>query len=297
MKTEADRLMEQGVASAGAGQFAEAEQAYRRARELAPGNPWAWALLGGVLQEHLKRPLDAAAAYRRALTLDPELEWVRDRLTTLDDEHEIEAAVDAPATAVAAAAAADEDWEQVTLAKKHYEPQGRYDDAEAAYRRAIGINPRYAMAWASLGDLLRDHGERYEEAEAAYRKVCEIDPHSAWPWGRLAELLQDRLGRFVEAEAGYRQALEIAPDDHWLHGKLGQLLHEGLRRPEEAEEHYRKAIRLRPDAWTWSQLALLLQQLGRLEEAEQACRSAIAHDPEHAGAWGVLGVVSSATRT
>jgi tetratricopeptide (TPR) repeat protein len=292
-KTEVDRLMEQGVACAGAGQFAEAEQAYRRATELAPGNPWPWVLLGGVLQEHLQRPLDAAAAYRRALALDPELEWVRDRLAAFDDEREIEAAVEVPATAVAAVA--DEAWEQVTLAKKHYEPQGRYDEAEAAYRRAISINPRYAMAWAFLGDLLRDHGERYEEAEAAYRKVSELDPHNAWPWARLAELLHDRLGRYGEAEAGYRHALEIAPDDSWLHGKLGQLLHEDLARPEEAEEHYRKAIRLRPDAWLWTQLALLLQQFGRSTEAEQACRRAIALDPDHAAAWGVLGLALSAT--
>lgn len=51
--------------------FAVAEQEYRRATEIDPGDPLAWAQLGAVLAG-LSRSAEAFAAYQRALELDPE---------------------------------------------------------------------------------------------------------------------------------------------------------------------------------------------------------------------------------
>ncbi|MEI2783912.1 MAG: tetratricopeptide repeat protein [Candidatus Competibacter sp.] len=52
---------------------------------------------------------------------------------------------------------------------------GRYDEAEAAYRQAIALDPKFALPWNDLGILLQDHLARYEEAEAAYRQAIALD--------------------------------------------------------------------------------------------------------------------------
>ena len=71
--------------------------------------------------------------------------------------------------------------------------------------------PRSARDWAVHGNLLAQHLERYVEAEAAYRKAIELDPTYARAWNALGYLLQDRLGRFKEAESAYRKAIELDP--------------------------------------------------------------------------------------
>jgi tetratricopeptide (TPR) repeat protein len=55
----------------GLGQFVQAETAYRRALALDESNPKIWSNLGGLLYEHLKRPLDGIRCLERSLKLDP----------------------------------------------------------------------------------------------------------------------------------------------------------------------------------------------------------------------------------
>ncbi len=55
----------------------------------------------------------------------------------------------------------------VALAK-----QGRPEEAEACYLRAIEIDPRYTPAWLNLAIALQKRGA-LEEAQAAYR--CALD--------------------------------------------------------------------------------------------------------------------------
>ena len=84
---------------------------------------------------------------------------------------------------------------------------GRYEDAEAAYRKALELDPEYACAHRSLGDLLQFHLGRYEEAEAVYHKAMDLDPTDAYTHDVLGNLLQYRLGRYGEAEEAYRKAM------------------------------------------------------------------------------------------
>ena len=52
---------------------------------------------------------------------------------------------------------------------------GRYEEAIAAYAKAIEINPQLAEAWNNKGVVLGWSG-RYEEAKEAFEKAHEIDP-------------------------------------------------------------------------------------------------------------------------
>ncbi|CCQ64165.1 TPR repeat:Sel1-like repeat:Sel1-like repeat [Crocosphaera watsonii WH 0401] len=47
--------------------------------------------------------------------------------------------------------------------------QGKYDEAIAAYKKAIEINPNDAFAYNNMGLALDDQG-KYDEAIAAHKK-------------------------------------------------------------------------------------------------------------------------------
>jgi len=67
----------QGIASAGAGRFADAENSYRRALQLDPHDFKIWNNLGTLLFEHLNRQAEGAQCLAQALKLDPgnQLGW------------------------------------------------------------------------------------------------------------------------------------------------------------------------------------------------------------------------------
>lgn len=147
------------------------------------------------------------------------------------------------------------------------------DEAEAAYRKAIELDPKLAGLWNNLGNLLQERLGRYDEAEAAYRQAIALDPKAALPWTGLGNLFQDNLGRYNEAEAAYRKAIELDPSDPSPWNDLGDLLR-NLNRHEEAETAHRKAVELVPDdPYSWNRLGDLLRDcFHRYSEAEEIYR-------------------------
>ena len=77
--------------------------------------------------------------------------------------------------------------------------------AEAAYRRAIELNPSYVDAYQRYGEMLRAYLGRKEEALALHQKGLELDPLSTSLNMTLAEDYHE-LGRFEDA---LRQRLAI----------------------------------------------------------------------------------------
>ncbi|MDG4595427.1 MAG: tetratricopeptide repeat protein, partial [Candidatus Contendobacter sp.] len=137
--------------------------------------------------------------------------------------------------------------------------KGDAADAEAAYRRAIALDPADAWPWNNLGNLLANKLQRFDEAEAAYRRAIELDPADAMPWNNLGNLLASKLQRFDEAEATYRRAIELDPALGLPWNNLGFLLASKLQRFDEAEAAYRRATELDPwFAWPWNNLGNLL---------------------------------------
>lgn len=117
--------------------------------------------------------------------------------------------------------------------------QGRYDQAEAALRKALTFNPEDHRAWYDLGLTLMELG-KWEEAIIAFEegvrltKYGEFYPNSVFQIGRCLA----RLGRWKEAMARYERVLEIRDwqreDFYWLNfpdlGKVQAAL-------EEARQH------------------------------------------------------------
>jgi tetratricopeptide (TPR) repeat protein len=62
--------------------------------------------------------------------------------------------------------------------------KGQLEEAIEAYRKAIQLDPNFAMAYSNLGNALKDKGQ-LEEAIEAYRKAIQLDPNFAMAYGNL----------------------------------------------------------------------------------------------------------------
>ncbi|MDR3632397.1 MAG: AAA family ATPase, partial [Isosphaeraceae bacterium] len=141
------------------------------------------------------------------------------------------------------------------------------EQAEAAYRRAIEVDPNYVHAYCGLGNLLTNDEARAGEAEAAFRRAIEVRPTYAYAWDCLGDLLAKDRARASEAEAAYQRAIEVDPNYVHAYCGLGNLLTNDEARAGEAA--FRRAIEVRPTyAYAWDCLGdLLAKDRARASEA------------------------------
>ena len=161
-----------------------------------------------------------------------------------------------------------------------------------------------APARLGLGVVRQRQGAR-ADAEAEYRAALALDPRFTPARFNLANLLNEQ-GRNPEAETVLRGGIEFAPDEPELHYSLGLLLAEEGRLAEAIESLSRAAVPA-ARARVHYNYGLALQQAGRLEEAEAAlleARRRDDRDPDVALAlarllmdqqrWGEAGELASA---
>ncbi len=67
---------------------------------------------------------------------------------------------------------------------------GNYDDALAAYDKALEIDPNHVSAWNNKGIVL-SRLKRFEESITCYDKAIEIDPKYANAWYNKANALRN----------------------------------------------------------------------------------------------------------
>jgi tetratricopeptide (TPR) repeat protein len=152
----------------------------------------------GVQLEQVGRLKDAVAETEEALRLNPELVKAHINLLILyarvgnreKAEEHFQAAVKLNAT-------------QFPDAYYNYGVllimEGKLDEAEQAFRRALAISPSYAAAHNDLGNVFERHG-KLAEAAAEYRKAIEGDP--SFRRGHF------NLGRMLINQHKYAEAIE-----------------------------------------------------------------------------------------
>ncbi|NQE33671.1 tetratricopeptide repeat-containing sulfotransferase family protein [Microcoleus asticus] len=121
---------------------------------------------------------------------------------------------------------------------------GRFDDAVAAYKKAIELNPNFSWSYHSLGDVLLKL-EKWEEAVAAYKKAVELNPDFSWSYHNLGDALL-KLRRWEEAAAAYRCEIALNSDFAWSFCNLGDALTK-LKQWDEAIATYLKAVEIDGD--------------------------------------------------
>lgn len=168
------------------------------------------------------------------------------------------------------------------LASQCRQPQA----AIACIDQAIAIKPSAALFHVNrAGALLALH--QMDAAEAASREALRLKHNCAEAYQVLGNCLSDQ-NRAEEAIAAYGNALRIKPDLPDLYNSMG-LAQRLAGRLDEALVTLRQAAKRDPHAT--GNLAGLLKELGRLDEAEAAYRAAIRANPEDAVAHFNLGIV------
>ena len=160
--------------------------------------------------------LRAAAAYRKAIQLDPGYAAAYAELATAESyvaDHTGEAAEQQRALAAADRAVELAPDEAGVYAARGYMRLRRtwdWSGAEADFNKALALNAadstlqwRYATLLGALG--------RLPEAVAAARKATELDPLSAAAWTFLSLYLIES-GQFPAAHEALRRELEIQPE-------------------------------------------------------------------------------------
>src|SRR4051812_5108160 len=121
---------------------------------------------------------EAAAAYRKALELDPYL--------------------------VAAL---------INLANIHYS-RDELAEAQALYERAIGLEPDFFEAHFNLGNIYHDLG-RFPEAQACYREALRLNSFYADAHFYLAVTFE-KMGQSQDARPHWRAYQQLAPQGEWV---------------------------------------------------------------------------------
>ncbi len=174
-------------------------------------------------------------------------------------------------------AAAGLAWRFYRLAE-NMKAGGHKDDARFLADCALMLDPDLPQALGLSGLLLLEDG-RAEEAEAALRRAVTVQPGTPWLRALLGHILATR-GIYGEAVEFLRSAAsESFGNDAWVFGQLGMAL--AMTGPhEEAVSMLQKSLNLKPGAVDiLGYLGHSLLALGRTGEAAAVLESTLRHSP------------------
>ena len=158
--------------------------------------------------------------------------------------------------------------------------QGRIDEAKQLLRESLQFPGTLEMSGATLADMLIDDGELEEAAEVVDR-VLEFEPDSSEAVslrGRIYELGGDPSA----AREAYMRSAELDPDAPLPRNHLGNMAKQAGNR-EEAQQWYQRAIEADPYFMgAYNNLALVYQELGEIPEAIDLYQRALTKAPNNA---------------
>jgi predicted CXXCH cytochrome family protein len=147
-----------------------------------------------------------------------------------------------------------------------------FDQALAEFEAAQTENADRPEALANLGNLYSSRGET-TRAEAAYRKAIALDPGFVPAYANLADLYRAG-GRDADAERTLRDGLRMVPNAATLHEALGLALVR-QKKKQAALAEFAAAVKAAPDDPRHTYIyAVALHDAGRRAEAVRLLESA-----------------------
>lgn len=158
-----------------------------------------------------------------------------------------------------------------------YRALGDVAAAEQCYRTVVTCAPHSAAGHYNLGVLANGAGA-VGEALRHFERACALEPHRA-EVRREQVLCLVQLARFDEAEAAAEAAVQAAPSSasSWL---CKAFVYQKTHRPQLALECYERSRTLgTPDHELHNNMGIVLQELGRVDEAMEAYRRSLGLKP------------------
>ncbi|MEA5513186.1 tetratricopeptide repeat protein [Nodularia sp. UHCC 0506] len=163
----------------------------------------------------------------------------------------------------------------------------RYQDALAAYQKAVNISPDFVPGWSGQGKTLSEL-KKYEEALTAYDQAIQIQPDYVEAWRGRGFVLQN-LKRYPEAIASFNKALQLDDNYPETWNAKGEIF-SNLQQYNNAIQSYEKAVELRPNYYeAWYSKGLAFHKLKQYDQAITAYETAIEFKPDYGQAWYNLG--------
>ena len=145
-------------------------------------------------------------------------------------------------------------------------PEVAWPKARMFAERALALDPNLPDALAVAGGMALWYEWDWTAAEAAYARAIALNPGDAMTRGRYAWVLLNRR-RFEEAGAAMRQALASDPLSPMLYGHAVGL-HAACRRNEEAVADFQRVVELAPTfSLPYFHAAVAYHSQGRFDEA------------------------------
>lgn len=157
--------------------------------------------------------------------------------------------------------------EALALAAMFHNRQGKYQEAEKLWKKALELNPNFAPAYNGLG-WLAARRDALDEAAQYLRKAVQLDPYAGHSHSLLVDVLlrQNKMEEALVAARTYVAHFPKAGDSNYW---LGQALLQ-LGQLEEAEKAYLAAIEFEPDyTAAYHSLSTVCARLGQREEAKK----------------------------
>ena len=252
-------LLDKGNQLRDARRFAEAEQSYQGVLALRPRDARAAYGLGNVFTDQ-QRWENAETSYRNAAQWNP---------SNVDALIALSVVLVQPRTGAGNAK--------------------RLADAETFARRAVQLDPKNAFAWDRLGVALEMRGSMTPEVEHSYRRAIEVEPEFAVGYAHLARVLK-RVGKTEEAAPLYDKAFSLAKDPATLNLIAESMQAEQLW--EKSGPVLRRSLEL--DARNPTSLLLMGRMLvvfKRFDEAEPYLKTATEVSPRAFQPFNLLGRV------
>ena len=247
------------------GWHAEAAECFRKAIEFKPAHGVAHANLGAALRAQ-GRLGESRRAYQRALLLR-----LRGMLPRF-----LQWPIRAPGARPAAPG--DEDPDRLLARALAFENALDLASALPLVRQAVLRKPERADYQISLARLLAKSSD-YDGALEAAGRALKLEPGSAEVHATIAGIYHPWREDLSEQSA--RRALELDPSSDAAHGNLAAALW-GQSRLDEAAKYGREAVRLKPGHIAYrANLALILKDLGLMEEARVLYRGLAAEAANH----------------
>jgi TolB-like protein/Tfp pilus assembly protein PilF len=198
-----------------------------------------------------------------------------------------------------------EAWEAYQLGKQRMarRTSAGLVNAEHYFRKALDLDPKFALAHVGLADTLilqieyngAPEKTARDNARNAVGEALKLDPNLAEAWASSAEILNDgRQNDYVESM--FRRAIGLNPNyaqaRHWYSWFLTK-----TGRYDEALVQIQRAVELDPlSTASHETVGVVLEGLGRFHEAEAAYRKVVTINPSNPGGYADLALLNGYAR-